>query len=109
MGSAHDRILKIYRKPENLESLLNEPITDIVAEKKFSDVFERCYSPLTPDIFAFPEQNNYVWIGEIKGNDNIRCDIKAHKQIKKYLNEAERYNISARGFILLGNLHFEII
>lgn len=98
----HDRLLRIYKVPENLESILNEPIIEVIAERRFNDVFDRCYSVLTPDIFAFPEQSNYVWIGEIKGNDNIHCINKAHQQINRYLHEAERYHIDARGFIIAG-------
>jgi hypothetical protein len=103
MGKTHDKLLKIYRVPENLESILNEPIIEVITEKRMADIFERCYSPLTPDIIAVPEQENYIWIGELKGNNNIPCMNKAHRQIARYLHEAERYHIDAKGFIIVGN------
>ena len=104
MGRPHDRLLKIYKQPENLEPILNEGIIEIVTEKRMADIFYKCYSPLTPDILAFTEQDLYVWIGEIKGNHNKPSEEKAHRQIEKYLHEAERYNIPARGFIIVGDL-----
>ena len=107
MGKSHDKKVKLYSKPENL-GFLDEPIKEVITEKKFKQVFNRCYSELTPDILAFPEHDDYVWVGEIKGFGCPKNIEKAHRQIERYLHEMDRYDIPANGFIIVGD-YIEII
>lgn len=107
MGKPHDRLLRIYKQPENLEPIIHEEIKEIIVERKMKDVFTKCYSELTPDLYVFTK-NDFLWIGEIKGNHNQHCLEKAHRQINRYLHEAERYDIYANGFIIVGD-YIELI
>lgn len=108
MGKSHDRLLKFYSNQDVLSSILNEKIKTIITETKIRDVFTDSYSYLTPDIYVFPEHEEYIWIGEIKGNYNMHSLNKSYFQLNRYIKEVHRYKIKANGFIIVGD-YIEII
>jgi hypothetical protein len=102
MGKSHDKKVKLYGKPENLD-FLEEQITEVITERKLRDVFTKCYSELTPDLLAFTENDDQVYVGEIKGFQCTKNIEKARRQINKYMHELDRYGIPNSGFIIVGD------
>lgn len=98
----HEKLVNQYKDETYLSNFLNTELHDVYTEMTLSESLN-INSPKTPDIIAL-DDNECIYVGEIKGRYTPRNVTKATNQVSKYYNIiARRVDVDVIPFIVVGN------
>ena len=100
MGKLHDSIVQHYSREENI-NFIDDDIQIIYREPILSEIFDVLTSPKTPDLVYIAE-DEYVYVGEVKGRFSLRNRRKAYGQVMKYHDILERKGVDNTPFTIVG-------
>ncbi|NOQ38317.1 hypothetical protein GQ472_05505 [archaeon] len=111
MTSKHEKLVKDYSEPhilrQSLQYFCDVPqIIEVYTEQSLREIFG-IDSDKLPDICAITE-NDYIYVGEVKGkylNNNVK---KAQKQVIRYMKTIRDEGWNCTGFIIVG-YYWELI